>query len=240
MYKHELKINLSQSSIITFIVLVSFISITMNLKYINFFSQKETDTQTQEIFAVDLDISAQVQKQNSKIETDAAYLETDPDLLMLKLRPAKYLANSTFDSFLKKLSGKNVQTLSQNDIKTQTVDLSQSKKVSSSSVNYNAILNKEDNEDKVVSYKDLKSVISKNYGIFQKCYENVLIKDELLSGNASILLKIGSSAKVNFKGVGQNQYKKELESCLANKAKTIHFPATYKGNKIKFSLFFNS
>lgn len=241
MYKHDLKLQISQTQVITTLVLCLFLLSVNLLPKIKFFPDLGQDNSQQEVFSVDMELTAQLQEnKNHSQNTDAAYAVKDPDLLMLKLKSAKYLSATNFDSFLKKIENMRKLENNSNNIKTAENTVSLPTKKQYSSINYNALIAKKSVDEKLVDHKDLKKVISKNYSAFQKCYESTLIKDELLSGNASIILNIGSKANVRFKGVGQAKYKKELESCLSNTALKINFPSQYRGNKVKFSLFFNS
>lgn len=242
MYQKELKVQISPSVlglVATALISLVFLAIA---PYINLDSFKIITKNDEETFEVDLELSAQMmaQKQDqNQINMDASYLEKNPDLIVMKIRSEKYIANSSFEDFLSKISSKQVFEQKVEKVNSKNT-LVIAKSNTNNTVNYQALLSNKDYDDETLDTSALKGFIAKNQEVFQACYEKTLIKDQLLSGNASILLNIGKSAKVNFKGIGQAQYKKELEDCLSQKAVRINFPSQFRGNKVKFNLFFSS
>ncbi len=246
MYKIQIKFNLSQIFLITVATLISTGILVAFLNTIDFTTLKFTSNENLKTFDVDLELSSQIHASNTEAQAailDASYLETNPDLYILKIKSEKYVTASSLDNFLKKMAVMKDGLVISNasSIKTEQIDVyGKSETKTNTTVNYSALLEKENMDDQQVSHKDLKAVISNNYSIFKKCYEKSLIKDELLSGNATVILDIGKSASVTFKGVGQEQVKNEFKSCIESNAISIKFPSQHIGSRIKFSLFFNS
>lgn len=246
MYRFELKLHISQLLIVSILTVVVLGVITYATGFIDLSRDDTTIIEENlETFDVDLELTTQIAAANNgeSIQTDAAYLEDDPDLLMLKLKSPKYVSATDFNSFLKKMANKTGSGKSASTIQTQNISstsTSTQTNKAASTINYNALASNEDPDSQSLSHKELKQVVAKNYSVFQKCYEKSLVKDELLSGNASVILNIGKKANVSFKGVGQEKVKEELKRCISKKAIQLPFPKKLRGNKIKFSLYFNS
>ena len=247
MYKFELNLKLSQTTVITFCTLVGVILSTVALKnyQINLFSGNTA--KKSEALAVDMNLTVELNRtegaQAPRIESDTMFNEPNPDLMIFKWKSAKKEAPQGLENFFTRLSAQRVANVSSTQLKSAQAN---KKSITSAeqTINYQAMKEKPKEEMPAlpgkVDHSELKNIIASHQQVFQRCYEDSLLKDELLSGNASIVLNIGKKAEVSFKGVGQETIKNELRKCLSQKAVAMDFSNQYKGKAVKFSLFFNN
>jgi hypothetical protein len=247
MYKFELNLKLSQTTVITFCTLIGLALSTIALEnyQINLFAADIA--KTSEALAVDMDLTVELKRtadtQAPRIESDTMFNEPNPDLMIFKWKTAKKEAPQGLDNFFTRLSAQRVANVSSSQLKSAKA-ATQGITSSQQTINYQAM--KEKPKELVpalsakVDHSELKNIIASHQQVFQRCFEDSLLKDELLSGNASIVLNIGKKAEVSFKGVGQETIKNELRKCLSQKAVAMDFSNQYKGKAVKFSLFFNN
>lgn len=83
--------------------------------------------------------------------------------------------------------------------------------------------------------KKLKKGLASLNPKFQKCYEEQLINDELLTGKINILLKHHKSV-IQFNGVGKKSSIISLKRCIKNLTKRIYVHRILASKSIKFSI----
>lgn len=195
---------------------------------------------------VDMDLSARINgqaaSQSAAVADNTLFHETDPDLVIFRLKKNNQNNESNLNNFFTRLAQSQFSGVSASQLKN-AVATTKTASPSARTINYRAMNDNQVQEKikpEVVNHSELKNIIASNQQVFQRCYEENLLKDELLSGNASIVLNIGKSANVMFKGIGQENIKKELQKCLSKRALAMNFSNQYQGKAIKFSLFFNN
>ena len=247
MYNFEFNFKLSQTTVIALCTLTGVILTTVAFKDIHFRPMAHETAGISEAMAVDMDLTVQMQGSTQSIVPtvvkDTMFNETHPDLIIFKLKKTSKVAPQGLDNFFSRLGNQNFASVSSSQLKNVT---SGSSKVAAaeSTINYRAMNEKKQEEKaaptEVINHNELKNIIASHQQVFQRCYEASLLKDELLSGNASIVLSIGKNANVSFKGIGQESIKNELQKCLSQKALAMDFSNQYRGKAVKFSLFFNN
>lgn len=74
---------------------------------------------------------------------------------------------------------------------------------------------------------------------YSKCYHRFQKLDELLEGHVDLKITTGANQVtpvVNFKGVGQKNVIRQLEGCIANNIRTIHFPTVLNNKTYKLKI----
>jgi hypothetical protein len=247
MYKFEMNLKLSQTTVITFCTLIGVAFTTVALKSYHFDLYTNTASKHTEALAVDMDLTIELNRSANahtpNIESHTMFDEPNPDLMIFKWKNAKKEAPKMLNDFFSQLSAQRIASVSRTQLKSAQNDKNATS-TTEETINYHAMKDrpKELPTSLVakVNHTELKKIIASNQQVFQRCYEDSLLKDELLSGNASIVLNIGKKADVSFKGVGQETIKNELRKCLSQKAVAMDFSNQYRGKAVKFSLFFNN
>lgn len=242
-----MNLKLSQTTAITFLTLLSVAITTVALRNYRIGLFTNQISKNSEALEVDMDLTVKLNKavgaQAATIESYTMFNEPNPDLMIFKWKNAKKDVPQGLDNFFSRLSAQRLANVSGTQLKNARTS-PPGIKSSEQTINYQAM--KERPKDQAptssakVDHTELKKIIASHQQVFQRCYEESLLKDELLSGNASIVLNIGKKADVSFKGVGQETIKNELRKCLSQKAIAMDFSDEYRGRAVKFSLFFNN
>ena len=260
MFNYEFKIFIKQIHIVTVAVLLVYASIYFLIKNIEFnqfdFLADKVEMQKNEP-SFEIDMVASIGEQTHKqlrVDAPDGLIAENPHIYILKVdeKNSRKGAAQSLDDFFKTLTKKDTaKSVEQRfDIKSVGVDrkILQRKTVvvparKNERINYKKLFKKKFEKEKksaLLNQKQLRQKVVSHYPSFQVCYEKALLKDELLSGNAEVVLRIGAGGNVNFKGLGRKGSINELKSCLVGVGKKIKFEKVHLGKTVKFSLFFNS
>lgn len=99
-------------------------------------------------------------------------------------------------------------------------------------LSYEKILSKNDIVE--IEKNKLKTAVQGLNSKFQKCYDDELFRDELLTGKLVIALK-SNDVVVQFNGIGKNQSIESLKACVKKHCSVIKVPAFLQDNTIKFN-----
>lgn len=254
MYQLEVNIKVPQMAVVTTITCGALLLLALGLKEVKWGSFKGEQIEFTEAMTIDLPLTAEMNApsapaQGIMVAKDTIFNEPNPDLLIFQIKNQSKITANALSSFLNGLGSTSFSTFSSSDIKTSARVASAGKpttgNVQEQTINYAAMAPqkeaaKVEAKEQIINHNELKKMIAAHQKSFQQCYENSLLKDDLLSGNATVLLKIGGKADVSFKGIGKEVTKSELRNCLSHRAVAMNFSNEYQGKSVRFSLFFNN
>lgn len=230
MYKIEFKLSiplvLTSLSVVLLIFLFTLgaFEFYQDISFIN--SQNESlESSTEKIFKVDLQSSLSLMNSGKSIKGLGI---DNAEVYVLKMASDKKGVASLFDKLKNKIS-------------TAPMKISNNTQASNHNIsppNYNAFLSQ--NEKQAMNDEQLRAIINSNQSLFRGCYNKMLIKDNLLSGIATITIATNGRGSSTFKGVGRTKVINELKECLDNQASKIDLSKIDLTKAIRFSLNFSS
>lgn len=230
MYKLELKFDLPLMlmSFPVVVMLILFVAggyeFYQELTSMNLNKNVQVDTD-EKMFKVDLQSTVALNNMDNNIEGLGV---DNAEMYILKLERKKTGLSSLLSKLKTQKNNKLFKVTNKNNVETNNKILP----------NYNAFLSRE--EKVAMNEKMIKDLITSKKHLFKDCYNKMLLKDELLSGYATITISSLGRGHSIFKGVGRTKVVNELKNCLNSQVTKIDLSKIKITKVIRFSLNFSS